>query len=72
MKKDSVQIAANVAKVGLVILWVVFMIALSSCSVNKTSNHYSKIKPSSQITSNDTLPDFFYINNQIVMIERQR
>lgn len=72
MKKDSVQIAANVAKAGLVILWVVFMIALSSCSVNKTNNHHPKLKPSSQITSNDTLPDYFYINNQIVMIERHK
>jgi hypothetical protein len=28
MKRDSVQTAANVAKAGLVILWVFFMIAL--------------------------------------------
>jgi len=28
MKKDSVQTAANLAKVGLIILWVFFMIAL--------------------------------------------
>lgn len=28
MKKDSVQQAANVAKVGLVILWVFFMFSL--------------------------------------------
>jgi hypothetical protein len=28
MKKDSVQTAANVAKVGLIIMWVFFMIAL--------------------------------------------
>ena len=28
MKKDSVQTAANVAKVGLIVMWVFFMIAL--------------------------------------------
>lgn len=56
----------------LIIVVIVWVFVLYGCSVNKTSNHYSKIKPSSQITSNDTLPDFFYINNQIVMIERQR
>jgi hypothetical protein len=72
MKKDSVQIAANVAKAGLIILWVVFMIALSSCSVNKTNNHYPKPKLSSQVSAQDSVPDYFYINNQIVMIERQR
>jgi hypothetical protein len=71
MKKDPIQVAANVAKVGLIILWIVFMFTLSSCSVNKNNTHH-KIKPSSQLTSKDTLPDFFYINNQIVMIDKQR
>jgi len=28
MKKDSIQTAANVAKVGLVIIWGIFMFAL--------------------------------------------
>jgi hypothetical protein len=28
MKKDSIQLAANVAKVGLIIVWGVFMFIL--------------------------------------------
>ena len=28
MKRDSTQTAANVAKAGLVILWIFFMVAL--------------------------------------------
>jgi len=28
MKKDSIQLAANVAKIGLVIVWGVFMFTL--------------------------------------------
>jgi len=28
MKKDSVQLAANIAKIGLVIVWGVFMYSL--------------------------------------------
>jgi hypothetical protein len=77
MKKDSIQVAANVAKVGLVILWITFMIALSSCKAHETSNRCSKHKSRSrtflaQVPIKDSLSDYFFINNQIVIIERQR
>ena len=56
----------------LLIVVIIWVFVLYGCSVNKTNNHYPKPKSSSQLTSQDTLPDYFYINNQIVMIERQR
>jgi hypothetical protein len=56
----------------LVIVVIIWVFVLYGCSVNKNNTHHKQIKPSSQLTSKDTLPDFFYINNQIVMIDKQR
>jgi hypothetical protein len=73
MIEKSTQQAAKVAKIGLIILWLTFIYSLMSCSSTYQTkkidkNHYNEI----DISVKDTLPDYFYINNQIVIIEKER
>ena len=65
------QKAANIAKVGLIILWLAFMYTITSCgsSCSKTKRYWRKHRCVE--VKKDTIPDYFYVNNQIVMVEKE-
>jgi hypothetical protein len=49
--------------------WVLLLILVSSCNIIKTSHR--KCKPLNKaLVYSDTIPDYFYINNTIVMIDK--
>ena len=60
--------ASNVAKLGLVILGVLFMLALTSC---KASNKGVTLNKTRQKVERMTNPNrqFIVVNNQIIMFE---
>ena len=64
--------AANIAKIGLIIMWLFFMYALTSCrsSCSKTKRYWERHRCVQNKL--DTIPDYFYLNNQIVMVEKER
>jgi hypothetical protein len=63
--------AANIAKVGLIILWLAFMYALTSCGSSHPRKCYRTKLKRCTLVVNDTIPDYFYVNNQIVMVEKE-
>ena len=67
----NTQRAANIAKAGLIILWLSFMYSLTSCgsSCARTKRYWRKTRCVD--VKRDTIPDYFYVNNQIVMVEKE-
>ena len=72
MTEKQTQKAANIAKVGLVILWLVLICTLTSCGSSCPRKPCPTRLKRCTLVSNDTIPDYFFVNNQIVIIERQR
>ena len=68
MKKLSQQQWANVLKLVVIVGWLFMMNALTSCgSACARTHRYWNTHRCVQVT-NDTLPNYFYHNNQIVMV----
>lgn len=76
MTEKSTQQAANVAKIGLIILWVAFMYSLTSCG----STYHRQCKPLNKaLTLNKTRQkvekminpnrQFIVVNNEIIIFE---
>ena len=72
MSEKQTQQAANIAKVGLIILWLVLICALTSCGSSCPRKPCPTRLKRSTLVSRDTIPNYFYLNNQIVMIEKER
>lgn len=73
MTEKQTQKAANVAKIGLILLWLLFMYSITSCGTYRTTKCYpSRLKHRCAEVKRDTVPDYFYANNQIIMIEKER
>ncbi len=72
MTEKQTQKAANIAKVGLIILWVILMYALTSCGSSCPRKPCPTRLKRSTLVSKDTIPDYFYVNNQIVIVEKER
>ena len=72
MSEKQTQKAANIAKVGLIILWLFLMNSLLSCSSSCPRKPCPTRLKRSTLVSRDTIPNYFYLNNQIVMIEKER
>jgi len=68
MKKLSQQQWANVLKLVVIVGWLFMMNALTSCASRcKQQRRYWNTHRVVQVP-NDTLPNYFYHNNQIVMV----
>lgn len=63
--------AANIIKIGLVILWLFFMYSLTSCgsSCYRTKRYWQNHRCVE--VKRDTVPDYFYTNNQIIIVEKE-
>jgi hypothetical protein len=72
MKVLSQQQWANITKVILIVGWLFLMNSLMSCSSSCPKKRYPTRLKRCTLVSKDTVPDYFFINNQIVIIERQR
>ena len=72
MTEKQTQKAANIAKVGLIILWVILMYTLTSCGSSCPRKPCPTRLKRSTLVSRDTIPDYFYVNNQIVIVEKER
>ena len=71
MTEKQTQKAANIAKIGLIILWLVFMYSITSCGSCRSTKRYWRNHRCVEV-KRDTVPDYFYANNQIIMIEKER
>jgi hypothetical protein len=66
MDNISTQRAANIAKIGLIILWLAFMYSLTSCGSSQqvvkspTQKYYDKVIKHRQ---------YAIVNNQIIIFE---
>ena len=72
MSEKQTQQAANIAKVGLIILWLVLICTLTSCGSSCPRKPCPTRLKRCTLAVNDTIPNYFYLNNQIVMIEKER
>lgn len=72
MKTLSQQQWANIAKVVLIIGWLFLMNSLMSCSSSCPRKPCPTRLKKCTLAINDTIPDYFYLNNQIVMIKKER
>jgi protoheme ferro-lyase len=72
MTEKQTQKAANIAKIGLIVLWLAFMYSITSCgsSCSRTKRYWRNHRCVE--VKSDTVPDYFYVNNQIVMVEKER
>ena len=60
--------ASNVAKLGLVILGVLFMLALTSCSASNKGVTLNKTRQKVETMTNPNR-QFIVVNNQLIMFE---
>ena len=60
--------ASNVAKLGLVILGVLFMLALTSCSASNKALTLNKTRQKVETMTNPNR-QFIVVNNQLIMFE---
>lgn len=72
MTEKQTQKAANIAKVGLVILWLVLICTLTSCGSSCPRKPCPTRLKRCTLSVNDTIPNYFYLNNQIVIVEKER
>ena len=72
MKELVKQQGANIAKVVIVLLWLLLMNFLMSCSSSCPRKPCPTRLKRCTLVSKDTIPDYFYLNNQIVMIKKER